>query len=267
MKRRFVIAVLMFAASLCGAGVASASRLHAALIVPARALHTGVRAPRHHHAHHRPTHAAVRATLARAASTAPAAPAPRLPHRPARSHAALPHVSAKPHRSVNRGGQPYPIGQASLSIGLETRGMKPASLAREGATDPSQGVLKGRSPPRGDPSADSRSLPHGRSQHNLSARTAAVAYAPMATPFESAAAFTPAATPLESAAVFTPAASSPDDAVAMFARSAASSPLVQRDRPARPSGRSSGRAFITTTDRAPEGGPAGPFMPSWRCHT
>lgn len=255
-KRPHLIAVALIAASLFGAGAASASRLprlHGGMIAPARALHTEVRAAhaRHHRAHHRHARSVVHASMSRA-SAIPARPAaPVAPRRPARSHAAIPHVSAKPHRATERGGTPYPIGQASLSLGLETRGSKTATIARASATDPTQGVLRGRSPPRGDPSSDSVPTLECRV---LRTRVPAAAPATAAT---FAAVITPAATPIQSDVPRTPAPLT-------IAALPPAAPLSHRD--ARAS-RACVRAFITPADRAPEGGPDGFVMPSWRYFT
>ena len=230
----FLLAATL-AAALSLAGKASASPARHSITTPARALHTGVHTPAHA-AHHRRIHrthgrATVRASIS-GAVPGPHLPAPAAPatpeRRPARSHATLPHAGAKVHRTPTRGGQPYPLGHASPSLALET-GCVPLDATRnETVTSPARGILKGRSPPRGDPLC-ATSLP-------LPARDAPLLRAPVR----------PSST---------------------FGRLAIRAPACDRSTapvPNRPSDRC---LSLFTTDRAPEGGPVGLVSPSRRCFT
>ena len=133
-----------------------AARKGLTLTTTARAVHTGVHAgarPHHaraHRGHHTRTElraAATRHGLSRHPGSAPVAPRPR----PAHSHAALPHAATKLHRNLPRGGAPYALGQASLSLGLWTDGGEMPACQNDLISDPLSGLLRGRSPPRGIP--------------------------------------------------------------------------------------------------------------------
>lgn len=236
MKRSLTLATL---ATLALAGMPCIAG--AAVIVTANALHTGVHARVHlHRGHARHAHH-VRAELSAARVRLHAARPVSVPvvprSRPARSHSALPHATTKVHPSPSRGGTPYALGPASLSLGLWT-GSDPMPVDRnELISNPSSGILRGRSPPRGDP--------------------------PSATPSPSAArAHTFLRAPLDSFHPLIPQTTS---------RRARASWHADECPPyaARPDG------FLdlplprshNTPDRALEGGPAGSHLPSWRCFT
>jgi hypothetical protein len=167
----------------------------------------------------------LRAATARPPVT-PAAPAPR--HRPARSRATLPHATAKLHRGDSRGGTPYALGHASLSLGLWTGSESLPTGGYELITNPTSGVLRGRSPPRGDPpSATPPAAP---------ARLPSLLRAPLHP--------IPSTFPTHK----TPAPAAPR--------------AVERRRfAARPGGTFTTRS---TPDCALEGGPSGVHLPSWR---
>jgi hypothetical protein len=174
--------------------------------------------------------ARVRLHASRPVST-PAAPRPR----PARSHATLPHATSKPHPS--RGGAPYALGPASLSLGLWT-GSDPMPVDHnELISNPSSGILRGRSPPRGDPLSATPSRLAVRAQIFLRAPLD-----PVSTPIRH--------TTLRHARALWHA----DERLPCVARTGdilvVSLPRSHH-----------------TPDRALEGGPAGSFLPSWRCFT
>lgn len=143
---------LVTLAALLLAGLPVAS--NAGVVVSARAVHTGVhphaRTHRHHARHHAAPHAELRAAAQHGAGHTRRG-APAIPHpRPGRSHALPAHAGTQLRRSPSRGGVPYALGPASLSLGLWTDGTPMRAMQNDGATDPRLGILKGRSPPRGD---------------------------------------------------------------------------------------------------------------------
>lgn len=207
---------------------------HRAILASANALHTSVHA-RHHGRRHGRT--AVHATLTGATPYAatPLPFAPRPLHHPARNHAALPHVSAKPHRTDSRGGAPYALGNASLSVGLGAHATRTVFSMNDHVTDPASGWLKGRSPPRGDPLDAFVVVPSAcprRTDRLSCVRPARSASRPRL-----------GSIPVSSFMTFR-------------CPGAASAPGVSLCSPC---------GF--TSERAPEGGPLGPFMPSWRLYT
>jgi len=242
------IAVLLFAgparAAVSAPSVTSA-HTHT-LVTTAHAVHTGVHAAhRHHRVHRAHGHAAVRASIARAAST-PVAPAPALPvHHPARHPAVLPHVAAKVMRAPSRGTHPGALGQASPGLGPATDQSSFSAIVNDRVSDPHHALLRGRSPPRGDP--------------------------PSATSPASSRA--PAALHLRAPALHAPVT---HGASATLADCTADSPLrsivLARQTPfAEPFDRDAARLVrspcFTHPDRAFEGKPAGSISPSWRIST
>jgi hypothetical protein len=232
----FATAVVMAAPGVAGAAaIASARAPHASLIAAAHPLHTDVhtRVRGHRvHGHHarRHIHAELRAgATAAAAGHGPRAPLPP-PHHPARSHALLPHATVKLHRENPRGGSPYALGQASLSVSLVPGRPSAPVLQNELVSNPASGVLKGRSPPRGIPL--SAFLPPRSARHAIPAR------APAASRRESV--------PCDAPPTFVPR-SNPFAALLC--------PRFARQNPF---------ASLITPDRASEGGPAGSSLPSWR---
>jgi hypothetical protein len=176
------LATLAFAgrSSICAADVTPASvstpvstsvstsastRANAAATISASALHTGVHPRAHHHRLH--VRRARRSELRAAPAHAPApttipSPVPTMPkRRPAGSRAALPHVTNKPPRSQPRGGAPYALGPASPSLGQGLDRVPMPTQHNELVSNPSLGLLRGRSPPRGDP-LSATSLPRSR---------------------------------------------------------------------------------------------------------
>jgi hypothetical protein len=168
------LATLAFAGRpiICAADVTPASvstsastRANAAATTSASALHTGVHPRAHHHRLHarRAKRSELRAAPAHApAPTAIPSPVPAMPkRRPAGSRAALPHVTNKPPRSQPRGGAPYALGPASPSLGQGLDRVPMPTQHNELVSNPSSGILRGRSPPRGDP-LSATSLPRSR---------------------------------------------------------------------------------------------------------
>jgi hypothetical protein len=214
---------------------------HRAMIAAANAVHTDVHSRRHRHAHG--AHPAVRATLTGAAPYAaiPLPMAPRPMHHPARSHAALPHVvTTKPHRSDSRGGTPYALGNASLSVGLGASQTAAAPMLNDHVTNPAKGWLEGRGPPRGDPLSDSPPAFPRRTIRFLAVRPSRLDSTP------------------RSAAIDLPA----------FPQSFRRGSIADASAsgPASPPAPSCSPSDVTSR-RALEGGSLGPFMPSWRCST
>ncbi len=161
---------------------------------------------------------------------------PLLPRsRPARSHSALPHVAAKLHTSPPRGGAPYALGPASLSLGLWSERDPMPAHHNELISNPSSGILKGRSPPRGDPPSafllprPARALTFHRAPLNPIHRIALV-------------------TPRRRTAL-------PHAEACPGIADAGVIVVSPRVNP------------MNTPDRAFEGRPAGPYLPSWRCIT
>ena len=147
------LAFMILVSLLMAAAPASASAI---VLVTARAVHTSVHAhsrAHHHHARHRhATNAELRAGSqhhnSHSRTGGPSTPR----QRPAgRAHALPPHASNKLQRGHERGGAPYALGLASLSLGLWTTGSPLTATQNDGVTDPRLGHLKGRSPPRGNP--------------------------------------------------------------------------------------------------------------------
>jgi hypothetical protein len=241
----------------------------ASVITTAQALHTGVSArPHSHHGHSHHTHhargqrAELRAepashTHTHASHQPPAAPERRAPH----PHAMLPHAGTQLHRSQPQGGAPYALGLASLSLGLSTRGDAMPESHNEQITDPSSGILKGRSPPRGIPlSATCPPCP---------ARPAAHLRAP--------------ADPIRDCRLVPASPASRHDHPHTYeacvltrasGRGPIAAPVVHRPNPAplaRGFAATPDRAFqrgllasFQTPDRASEGRTAGSLLPSWR---
>ena len=233
-------------------------------MVTAHALHTGVHARLHtHHGHARhPRHSRSELRAAIAPQVHVSHPAPVAPpkHTP-RPHAMLPHAATKLHRSPTSGGAPYALGRASLSLGLSTRGLAMPATRNELISDPSSGILKGRSPPRG--------IPLRATSSRCTARSAALPRAP--------------ADPIRDRRL-RPAFPSPRNrqlamsAVCVRSRIAAGVPLmalaVHVPHPAllaRGIAATRGRAVrrgpsvrLKTPDRASEGRTAGLSLPSWR---
>ena len=146
-------AFVILASLLMAAAPASASAI---VLVSARAVHTSVhphaRAHRHHARHRHATNAELRAGSQRHNSHSRRG-SPTVPRqRPAgRAHALPPHAYNKLQRGHERGGAPYALGLASLSLGLWTTGTSLSATENDRVTDPRLGHLKGRSPPRGNP--------------------------------------------------------------------------------------------------------------------
>ena len=212
----------------------------AMVIATASPLHTGVHARVHlHHGHVRHVHRAhAELRAARAHSQAErSAPAPLMPRsRPARSHAALPHVAAKLHSSPSRGGAPYALGPASLSLALWTHGDPMPVHHNELTSNPSSGILRGRSPPRGDP-LSATSSPHPARARN-SRRAPLDPIHPIAITN-----WYPSTTRRHA---------DPRPFISAGAGGIVASPLTDPN---------------VTPDRAFEGRPAGSYVPSWRCFT
>jgi hypothetical protein len=234
------IALALLAATLL-AGPASAAvavsaptahTAHRGIVATAHAVHTGVHpaAHRHHRARSIHEHAAVRASIARAAA-APVTPTPAAPVRhPAHHPAVLPHVAAKGLRAPSRGTHPGALGQASPGLGPATDESSFAAIVNDLVTDPHQALLRGRSPPRGDP---------------------------------------PSATlPSSSCAPAAPHLRAPSPHSPLSRRTfATSSPIARRTSDCDRARLVRSRCFFTHPDRAPEGGPAGFISPSWRIST
>jgi hypothetical protein len=242
----------------------------ASVVTTAHPLHTGVQPRLHaHHAHARHAHHArpeLRAAAAAHAYAAHSAPAPQPQRRrPVHTHAMLPHAGVKLHRTERGGGAPYALGQASLSLGLWTSGDPMPVSRNELISDPSSGILKGRSPPRGVP---------------LSATTAPSFARPPASAASSRATADLLRTCRSVPALLRNTNSDPRPVEACL-RSGASAPGSPA-LPIRP-GHGSARIacgapaltvrafehgelpFRITPDRASEGRTAGSLLPSWRC--
>jgi len=207
---------------------------HGAVIATAHAVHTGVNARAH--AHHARAHHAHRARAAEIRSASAHTydgrplPLPATPlHHPARSHAMIPHTAVKLSRAQTRGGTPYALGQASLSLGLWTGVNRVPVGHDEVPANPAWGCLRGRSPPRGQPLCATL-LPGP-------ARIAATSCAP-------ADRFRALAPASSSSDLLSTGVRDRDRAMAAFVMEFAS-PF--------------------TPDRAFEGRPAGSHLPSWRC--
>ena len=144
---------LMVLALLLAAGLPGSSS--ATVLVSARALHTSVHPARRAHHHHVRHRHATAAELRSASHPRPRHGHPRTPAAPlrhaGRSHALPPHASNKLQRSHTRGGTPYALGLASLSLGLWTAGSPLPGTQNDEISNPRSGHLKGRSPPRGSP--------------------------------------------------------------------------------------------------------------------
>ena len=234
LSRLFALVTVTSLALACAPAVWGATA-----VMPAKALHTSVH-PRSRIHHHRRSHRAhhIRAELrsvpARSWSGG-AAPSRRAPsRRPARSHATLPHSAAKLHRSDSRGGAPYALGHASLSLSLWTGGESIPAAHNDLVSNPSSGILKGRSPPRGDPLAATR-LPFSERATLLRAPTD-----PLRNP-----------SPTTSRDHHSPPAEACSISAARTRGCVVPQFTVSR----------------ITPDRASEGGPAGTHLPSWRCFT
>jgi len=235
MKRWIVLA--MFAA-LAFAGLPAIAG--AMVITTANPVHTGVhaRVRLHHHARHL-RHA--RAELSAAHGHVPVSrpipvPAP-LRSRPARSHTAVPHTATKLHPSPTRGGAPYALGPASLSLALGTSDPSMPVAHNELISNPSTGILRGRSPPRGDPPSAIASPHLARALTSRRAPSDPIHSLPVSST-------SPFAHALAHAGMRVPCAVLPDGTFAF-----------------------SLPCFPYTPDRALEGGPAGTHLPSWRCFT
>ena len=232
-----VCAALVIAGVPAISGAAVLAPARPPVVTPARALHTGVHARgrgrargRRGHGHHGHRH--IRAELSAAPGTVSlghSAPFPGAPvRRPPRAHATLPHTSVKLHRSESRGGTPYALGQASLSLSLETGAGAMPVCRNEVISNPCAGTLRGRSPPRGMPSIALVLLGPAR-----------LAHLPCA-----------------------PAV--PHRDIRFASRDCPTSPLPHVASFRAPGGRPFPDASPFTPDRASEGRPAGSLPPSWR---